>query len=371
MSNQSKYNKTIESQGFSGRPFSGRPVVVAVDGICPKCGCLYDKDFPLHECPSYDEYVEIVSKGFPYLEPNELHCLSSSEEYIKEMKKVDMCGKSLIKLLDTGDMSTHYKKIFCHKAFCPDCGRRKGRVHKKRMRAVLTKLKGAKDINFGQHIFTFPQEVREIMKSRDLLNKAIRAITKIIKKNFGKRGIFINLHIGGDKNKGVYKPHINVDVVLKKEETYKLTKEKREKIKNDWNEWLLKNLGIEGKRPYNYRFKNTLRKVLHEIEYMTRPVGFAELENYDQKTQEFLVVEMKNFKYLRFGGKLSNTEYSDECEHIANDFEGKAKGYFIMQDIISIGEFNLQFRNKDLEVLGDGHYRVKPETKNKHGGNKK
>jgi Zn finger protein HypA/HybF involved in hydrogenase expression len=351
---------------FSGAlsPVGVSPVTGEI--LCPFCSAPIDLDFPLHECPVAQETVDVstIRDLSPYLEQVELHSKNSKLE--NEYKKVSMCGKSLIKLLDTGDMSTHYKRIWCNKVYCPKCGGKNGRIHKKRKAAVLRRIGKPEKVFFRQLVFTFPGSVWDKLRSRAALNEAIREINYIVKKHFKGCGFFTNLHVAGekDKGKGVYKPHINVDIVIGRHERYILSRELINNIRDSWQKWLMKKYDVWSESPFHYGFKNSLAKVLHEINYMTRPVGFDEIKEMDEELQEFLVLEMKNFKYLRFGGKMSNTEYSDDSIIGESEIE-RPKGHYVMVDIISISEFRAQYRDSELEVLGDGHYRVKPENKKK------
>lgn len=314
--------------------------------------------------------------GITYLEYN-AQTLGDSDNYakIKDFKYseniVNQCQKSVI-WFKGQDTENHYvKKIDCRKPWCPVCGGKGGKIHNARLHAIMSRVNVEK-YNLRQIVLTVPEQIREILKSKENLSLLEKYGNEVMAKHFGepvfdklghvkrykiKKGIMSYLHLFGEEV-GVFKPHLNYHVFEGKKETLKLTKEKMDLIKKDWLT-KLKHFSREiNKVDIHYSFRDSAKKVMHSIKYMSRPWS---VEDYnaieDERLKKLLVVDLCGFQYVRFLGSMANCKFKDEMElsEIKQEYESKVHEKLIP---LFVASFDFMSWGSRLEEIDDGFYRV-------------
>jgi hypothetical protein len=269
------------------------------------------------------------------------------------------------------DGSHYIKMVDCRKQWCPHCGGKNGSIHKKRLNSILNRI-DVDQINLRQIVFTVPEALRHAISSNDGLNFLFQAAKRVISKHFGnpeldkyghiKRynlkdvGVIAYLHVFGE-TEGIFKPHINIHIKTKKDQLMKLSKAKIEAIRESWLHEIKK---LDSKTEIvdvHYSFRNSARRNMHAIKYMSRPWSAADLEAAPRGIQRLLVLEMIGFQYLRFWGALSNCKYKDETDF---NEEKRQHEKTIKQRLIPlfIAPFNKKSWENRLEFIEDGFYKI-------------
>lgn len=314
--------------------------------------------------------------GLTYLEYN-AQTLGDSDNYskIKDFKYseniVNQCQKSVI-WFKGQDTENHYvKKIDCRKPWCPVCGGKGGKIHNARLHAIMSRVNVEK-YNLRQIVLTVPEPLREILKNKENLSLLEKYGNEVMAKHFGEpvfdklghvkrykitKGIMSYLHLFGEEF-GVFKPHLNYHVFEGKKETLKLTKEKMDLIKKDWLT-KLKHFSREIiKVDIHYSFRDSAKKVMHSIKYMSRPWSAEDYNAIeDERLKKLLVVDLCGFQYVRFLGSMANCKFKDEMElsEITQEYESKVHEKLIP---LFIAPFDFKSWGSRLEEIDDGFYRV-------------
>lgn len=244
----------------------------------------------------------------------------------KEIEKTRFCGRKNVWL--RGEETGLYYSVLirCGKQWCPICGGsskrggRKGLVHERRKSSILRRI-DTKQIGLRQFIFTLPDVLWGEFASKDKLNQMFAASKRLVERFFGEHlkgekyklnyGVIAYLHVFGDKETGVFKPHINVHLVEARGTDLFLAKEVIDAMRKSWRR-ALRGLGYSNNSVNcHYSYANTERKILHKIRYMCRPWSEKDFFSADEKTQQLLALDLKSFQYLRFWGALANCNYKD------------------------------------------------------------
>ena len=284
---------------------------------------------------------------------------------------VNQCQKSVI-WFKGQDTENHYvKKIDCRKPWCPVCGGKGGKIHNARLHRIMKRVNVEK-YNLRQIVLTVPEEIREKLKDRENLSLLEKYGNELIARHFGEtdfdkkghvkrykitKGILSYLHLFGEEV-GVFKPHLNYHIFESKKETLKLSKEKMNLIKKDWLAKLKRFDRKLDKVDIHYSYRDSSRKVMHSIKYMSRPWSADDYHAIDdERLKKLLVVEMSGFQYVRFLGSMANCKFRDEMElsEINQEYELKVKEKLIP---LFIAPFDFESWRSKLEEIDDGFYRV-------------
>lgn len=315
----------------------------------------------------------------PYLEYNAQNRgdLQASDiiDFKYQENIVSQCGKSVVWLQGQDTENFFIKKIDCRKSWCPVCGGKGGKIHNSRLHAILKRVNPEK-YNLRQFVFTVPEQLREILKTRENLEKLVQLAKKTIEKFFGdpvfdaaghvkkyklKNGVIEYLHLFGDEAPGVFKPHVNIHIFEDKKVRLKLDASVLDSIKKYW----LKKLKIFDETlsiaDVHYCFRDSVRKNVHSLKYMARPwssTDYSEIQ--DENLKRLLVLDLSGFLYVRFWGNMSNRKYKDEMDlsEIQNEVALRA-GEKV--NFLGVAPFDFDSWSKSgrLEDWGDGLYRVK------------
>lgn len=294
-----------------------------------------------------------------------------NDEYNYKKSVINCCCSNVVWFQGAEDGSHYVKMVECRKPWCPTCGGKNGKIHKKRLHAILNRI-DVEQINLRQIVFTVPEALRYAVSSNDGLNFLFQAAKRVISKHFGnpeldrfghiKRynlkdiGVIAYLHVFGE-TEGVFKPHINIHIKTKKDQLMKLSKAKIEAIRESWLHEMKK---LDAKTEIvdiHYSFRNSARRNMHAIKYMSRPWSAADLDAASRGIQRLLVMDLTGFQYLRFWGVLSNCRYKDETDFNEEKRQHEKK---VKQRLIPlfIAPFNKKSWENKLEFIEDGFYKI-------------
>lgn len=329
---------------------------------CPHCGfsLLVDKDF-IHECSAMDGVF--VSYLDYYAQRGGVAPDEDSELEYELSKPARKCGKAYVEFLGAESMEYYYKAVDCNKWYCPTCGGKGGKVHEKRKQAVYDRVGDLAGQFVRQIIFTVPEAYRKKFESRKGLNRLFNAAKRVIEKHFPDSAAVAYMHLFGDSDQTKIHPHVNVHLFEPEQgSVWRIEETKLRAIKETWRKALI-GMGCSGLEvvDVNYSYRVGIPKIKHAIRYMARPMDKRHLDQNwkDQDKVRFLVMDLKGFQWVRFWGKLANSEYKEGC--IAQEIQAAEKKIgerLIFQRVVTKGEFDSTHRvGIDLEDLGNGLFR--------------
>lgn len=225
----------------------------------------------------------------------------------------------------------------CKKLVCPKCGGINHSIHKSRIKAVERRIEDKTFHYARQLVFTLPLELRrEHFMTREGLNRLFDIVRRNIDKYFGvlvkvknkekgknvyrlDKHVMATLHLFGEGH--AYHPHINVMIF---EETgswhsLKINRDKLTAIKKSYQKALSSLLKKSiNEVVVNYQYTSDQEAVKREIWYITKsfqPDFFDAIKfEEDFELMHLLTVELKQFHFVRFWGKLSNCKYKKQNE---------------------------------------------------------
>lgn len=346
-----------------------------------------------------------------------------------EIRKSTGCNKTAIKFERVHDKAILYNFIKCWRWICSKCGAKGGRIHMKRVSRIIERLvrvykesltegyegntidisKGVLDLR--QLVFTMPMEIREYFMARKDIKAFNRMCERIVRKEFPDKYTIRYFHAFGDKDKGLFAPHVNFHMFEFQKTGLKLPMSKINSIKSRYvsalQAYLLQVHGVtiknevwekidihysfvEGDKTYqrkkfnpetgNYEMTDVegMKVLLHRIEYMARPCpGYA---NFDKiKKNEYLlrlfVVEMKGFIYITNCGKwkikdINRKEEKKELESIAGGkltlcLDNEKRIIYVTRS-----QFDTMYEARDYKELSDGFYEIIEKPRIKKGKKK-
>lgn len=328
-------------------------------------GCC-EKKAPLGENKS--PYLEYMSKKFQKGAKTKVYKDISDTLLIHEELKVELCGKSFIRnyVCSCGASSKYkvgdriYQKIYCGRFFCPVCGRKGGKIQvkrKKRMREILSRKFKLSEMAFQSFVLTVPESVRNCFMSRSRMNELIKMSRELMEKFFPGKYFYVVLHPFGDKEPGVFKPHVNAVLVRDRKEVLKISSDMLAEIKDDYAKGLAAIAGVEvSTANIHYSFKKDNKAVNHLIKYLCRPVpGYDDLMSMSMFLKKLFVVEMKGFQFIRYSknwGKVAG----ESAEIVSEWKRGQVE---VTSDFVGFDELRLYKDNEKLEI-SPGVFHVRP-----------
>lgn len=261
----------------------------------------------------------------PYLEYNAQERGDFEFRYAENVSK--LCGQSAIWFEGADSGQEYLKSVNCRKQWCPVCGGKGGHIHDSRMHSILSRI-NPDSYNARQFVFTIPEKLRPIFKSRERMNDLFKMTKSLMEKFFGaavldkfghikkyklEKPALAYLHAFGDKSPGVFMPHINIHILEPKNEILQLSEEILEAIKKAWLKKLRKYCADLEVVDVQYSFITKKGKFLHRLKYMCRPWGKDDYDAIsDESLKRLLVLDLNGFQYFRYWGQLSNRTYKDE-----------------------------------------------------------
>jgi hypothetical protein len=335
-----------------------------------------------------------------------------------EFRKVNACGKSAIGLRGRISNDLFFKFIHCYRWMCEKCGSKGGRINRRRFAQIIKKLNtsllksryvktcdnnlidlGDGSLDLRQLVLTVPKELRQYFLKKEDITALCRIAERVFKKSFPSIPSIRYFHAFGDKEKGVYNPHVNIHGFEVVKKVLSITPAELNKIKEDWAWGLMGYLSakkkiflkkdylkkvnihysfVESDKVYERRRWNKdekkyelveiegLKLLIHRIEYMSRPCpGHEDLEAIKNNVEllKLFIVEMKGYRYVTncgsWGVKDIDRELEfKEAENLAGEplrleYDKEGKPLYITK-----GAFDMKYRGSDYIELSEGFYRI-------------
>jgi len=197
----------------------------------------------------------------PYLELPDKSCNHKIE---KETEQDYFCGKGFIR----GKCKNGHifiKRLYCHREWCPVCGKKDSVAHKRRMARWEGKVKLMQKM--GYLVITIPEELRIYFRKRSDWNAVRRYWIRRLKRDGFQRGL-CRWHWFGDKDLDKFHPHLNFLF-----ESDRVPLVQLEEWREDYKKWLEKycNCKIDKKVDIHFLYAGKKKfKKFFWLKYVTR-----------------------------------------------------------------------------------------------------
>jgi hypothetical protein len=302
--------------------------------------------------------------------------LKSVPSIEQEKHKCSCCGKYFRHLKGLSSGADYFNQEFCHRWFCPSCGKvarliaNTGRIHKRRYLKLLSKLghlQGLSHISLRQFVFTLPLNLRAHFLDRAALLAFKGICLRLLKKTFPGREIISYLHCFGDGESGFH-PHWNFHLIEKRGVRLLIDLDVLESIRAKYLLAMQKycvalNLIKPGVIDLHYNFARSTNQVIHQLKYMCKPHPYyedLEMVCRDFELYEFFVLTMKGFGYVE--------SYNIKGVEVLSDEPSIADVELIVKERLGPGKYGcvshnwlkMQFQPVEIEHLNDSLIRIKP-----------
>jgi len=228
-------------------------------------------------------------------------------DYINESYRIENCGQTFVHL-KCSEGHSKYARMHCNREYCPTCGQKGSRLHKKRTTRAMDRLIWAPVL--GYVVFTLPDEVSQSRPDIDTLKLLSTKAWELVKEVFDTTGGMARTHLMGN---ALGKLHIHINIlfpILNNTGTGMISKEKLDRLRRSWTNFINKHYNKEYPNiNVNYNFATTRRKIRHKIRYVVRPVVNS-LEFYSLKDDErHYILSLTGWHNTRWFGNLSNAKY--------------------------------------------------------------
>jgi hypothetical protein len=295
----------------------------------------------------------------------------TTEALDREYMRSNCCGNTMVAYADEAKTQVYLKTVHCAKFWCADCGGFHGFNHMSRIGKIKERILPYEMIFLRQFVFTIPVEHRFNFQSREMLNKYFQLVRRLIYSYFGKavQAVFY-IHLFGDKDQ-VFHPHMNVHIVERDIEgvRYKLDLEVIENIKKSYIKALSSLLKLKTYMPVidvQYSFRVGGRAINHAITYMSRPLDIDRVLVFPVEIQNFLVLELKGFQYIRYSKALTKQLASDFILDVLGDKKESDYNYVSPVDgkklsvvgVVGRRHFEVLTEFEQVLDLGNGVYQI-------------
>ena len=158
----------------------------------------------------------------------------------------------------------HYRKaILCEKEWCPECGRKNSRFHRRKITRWYNKVMSMSSL--GYLVITVPEQLRTFFQNQKALGD-LRTYwkRKLIREGY-KKGL-CRYHWTGDKHPKKWHPHLNILI----DEKF-IQKERLEAWHDDYRKWLQDYVHVTvSEVVINYHYKIHLKGRRRILRYVTR-----------------------------------------------------------------------------------------------------
>ena len=253
------------------------------------------------------------------------------ESWFNEKNDLGLCPGAIY-LNGFVDGVHKYRKIIpCNKSYCRVCGTPGSLYHRQKFARGLTKMLGVSAL--GYFVFTFPDNVRSKLLSKEVLGAFQDFVRDLLKGYPFVLGGVSRWHWGGDKSPEVWNPHLNVLINLK---GGVISKTILNKIRAKVLWWIFVHLGKVDCVFIHYQYCLDVPKIVHSWNYITRPTLLLCGESW----VNILIEILYNFRNVRWWGYWNKR--SDE-------FLGK--GVRVLLDESIKWKFGGSFKDVSVELL--------------------
>lgn len=235
-----------------------------------------------------------------------IHWLNK-HNYTNESYRIENCGQNFVHLKCSGGHEK-YARMHCNREYCPTCGQKGSRLHKKRTTRAMDRLIWAPVL--GYVVFTLPDEVSQSRPDIDTLKLLSAKAWDLVKEYFNTPGSMVRTHLMGN---ALGKLHIHINVlfpILNDTGLGMIPQEKLDRLRRSWTNFINQQFGKEyADTNLNYNFATTRRKIRHKIKYVVRPIVNA-LEFYSLNDEDkHYIISLAGWHNTRWFGKLANAQY--------------------------------------------------------------
>ncbi len=227
--------------------------------------------------------------------------------YINESYRIDNCGQNFVRL-KCSEGHEKYARLHCGREYCPTCGKKGSRLHRKRTFRAMDRLIWAPVL--GYLVFTLPDEISHDRPGIDSLKMLSKKAWDLTSQFFKTPGGMVRTHLMGNQL-GKFHIHINILFpVLNDTGRGMVEPEVLDGLRQAWTKFVNK----EFKMSHDicniyYNFATTKRKIIHKIKYVVRPI-LDSFQFYTLKDEDrHYVLSLNGWHNTRWFGKLANCEY--------------------------------------------------------------
>jgi len=224
-----------------------------------------------------------------------------------EAYRLESCGQTFVHL-KCSKGHEKYVKTHCNREYCPTCGAKGSRLHKKRATRARDRLMWAPVL--GYLVLTLPDQISASRPDRDTLNHLQKKTHDILQRHFDMPGGMIRIHFVG-KQTGKLHIHINaLFPILHTNGIGKIDPQKLTSIRKDWTNFINSffDLSLDDTDVF-YNFAVPATKKHHKIKYVLRPVvGALEFYSLTDEDKRY-ILSLKGWQNTRWFGKLANGSY--------------------------------------------------------------
>ena len=227
--------------------------------------------------------------------------------HLKESYRIENCGQTFVRLKCSGGHEK-YARMHCNREYCPTCGQKGSRLHKKRTTRAMDRLIWAPVL--GYLVFTLPSEISQSRPDVDTLKLLSKKAWEFAADHFETPGAMVRTHLMGNAL-GKFHIHINVLFpILNNTGKGMISRENLDRLRRSWTDFVNRQFDKEyTDTNVNYNFATTKRKIRHKIKYVVRPIVNA-LEFFSLKDEDKeYIISLAGWHNTRWFGKLANAQY--------------------------------------------------------------
>jgi len=230
-----------------------------------------------------------------------------SHNYTNESYRISNCGRTFVHL-ECSNGHEKYARMHCNREYCPTCGQKGSRLHKKRTARAMDRLIWAPVL--GYLVFTLPDEISNSRPDLETLKALSKKAWQIVSQNFDAPGSMVRTHLMGNC---LGKLHIHINVlfpIVNNTGRGMIEKEQLARVRQIWTNYINGLFNMSCKETnVHYNFVTTKRQIRHKIKYVVRPIVNA-LEFYSlQDINRHYIMSLAGWHNTRWFGKLANCEY--------------------------------------------------------------
>jgi hypothetical protein len=292
-------------------------------------------------------------------------------EFEAELAKTDYCGKRVLVYEVIGSVNEQYKvkdglasRMMCGRSWCKICGKKGSITHKRSVSRIINKIEkviNINDLTVSQLFLTVPKELRHRFESREMLASLRNIGNRLREKFFPDKVGYSQLHLFGDKEPGVFKPHLNIEMLNKKGEKLAIAPSVIDAIRESFRVRLraLLHCPVEKVVVY-YNFKLFKSGVLNSINYMSRPCpNYDDMRILKEKNIDLfkmIVLDLKRFHMRSYFGDWKKFNQGYVPQKTDEDMSGIKLRY---DGIKEYKQFREDTRGGDIREVRPGlfHYR--------------
>jgi len=201
-----------------------------------------------------------------------------------------------------------YHRLHCSLDYCPTCGQKGSRVHKRRTVRAKDRLMCAHVL--GYLVLTLPSEIYALHLTQKQLSALMRKAWRIVEKYFNGPGGLVYPHFTGN-TLGHFQMHINVLFpVIGTDGRGRCDPSTMEAAAKEWGFYLNQQYRLHIKKAIiHYGFSTTKKEKAHKIRYVLRSTFTADAFLMASDADREYYLSLSRFHKARWYGTLSNSKW--------------------------------------------------------------